>query len=80
MSAGPDVECIACAHLNMRSYPQHALDGQGECRAFHPTPWVRIGQKAACSAFAAVSEGQANKRRVWFANRHQPKEAGNAGS
>lgn len=69
----PDVECISCQHLNMRSYPQHALDGVGECRAFSPTPWVQIDLVGACEAFAAVGEVQTNRRRQWFATRHEPK-------
>lgn len=69
----PTVECIACSMLNMRSYPQHALDGVGECRAFHPTPWVQIDRIAACEAFKPVGAVQTEKRRRWFAARHEAK-------
>jgi hypothetical protein len=62
--------CLRCAHLDLRSHPQHAAIGLGQCKR-QPLPGVFevIARDRDCAMFQAADDQTVETRLKWWEGR-----------
>ena len=60
------MNCLSCAHLDMRTHPKHALVGIGQCKR-HPLPGVfyNFSKERECEKFDAAEAEIVAARVEW---------------
>jgi hypothetical protein len=61
------MNCLRCAHLDLRSHPQHAALGLGQCRR-QPLPGIFevITRDRNCAMFQAADQQAVEARKKWI--------------